>query len=138
MIWFFGFLSFLGFTDALYLTVKHFQEIIPPCTVLTGCETVLTSSYAVVWGVPVALMGAGYYLALLLLTILYLDRQKKSALSLAINLTWAGFGASLWFVGLQVFVLKAYCLYCLLSALISFILFLLGRIIGRKKDKTHI
>ncbi len=44
----------VGFVDAMYLTVEHYVNAIPPCSI-GSCETVLTSQYASVLGLPVSL-----------------------------------------------------------------------------------
>lgn len=119
-------LSFLGFLDATYLTVKHFQNVAPPCTILSGCETVTTSSYAEIFGVPVALLGAIYYLSVFLLTIVYFDTTKEKILRTAAYLTFVGLFATGWFLFAQAVLLDAWCLYCLGSAVTSTLLFLTG------------
>lgn len=104
-------LALLGLADASYLSFEHFSGAIPPCTV-GGCETVLTSPYATIAGIPLALLGVGYYLALLVLTRL---EGQRSLIALA-ALTSFGVAASAGLVYLQVAVIGAICLYCLISA----------------------
>ena len=65
-------LSFLGFLDAAYLTIKHYQGILPPCSV-SGCENVLTSRYASVGSLPISLLGSIYYVAVITLSIVLLQ-----------------------------------------------------------------
>ncbi len=115
----------LGFFDATYLTIEHYRGSIPPCTI-KGCEIVLTSEHAEIAGIPVALLGALYYLALLILSIAYLDSKKKTTIQLASYFTIAGFIASLYFVYLMLFVIKEICQYCLVSATTSTLLFIAG------------
>lgn len=119
-------ISFIGFLDATYLTVQHYRGLPPECSIIKGCEEVATSEYAVVLGVPVALLGVIYYLAILILSIIYLDSKKESIIKLAALLTIAGLGASIWFVYLQLFIIKAICIYCMFSAATSTTLFILG------------
>ena len=119
-------LSLIGFLDASYLAVKHYLGEPVVCSLLEGCEEVLTSKYAIVAGVPVALFGVFYYLAVFILIILYCDTGKTQFLRFAAYLTILGFAASLWFVYLQLFVIGAICLYCMASAITSTILFMLG------------
>lgn len=135
-------ISLLGFLDASYLTIKHFVGTPLPCSILRGCEEVTTSQYSVIGGIPVALLGAIYYLAIFVLVLLFLngklfssgvnsgtpENQDKS-LKLVARLTVIGLIASLWFIYLQVFVIKAICLYCMFSAFTSITLFILGIIV---------
>ncbi|HCM36796.1 MAG: hypothetical protein A3J30_00440 [Candidatus Wildermuthbacteria bacterium RIFCSPLOWO2_02_FULL_47_9c] len=119
-------LSFVGFLDASYLTAKHYLNFEIPCSILNGCEQVLTSQYATLFGVPVALLGALYYLAVFLLAVVYLDRGKEIFLKGAVFLPIAGFFATLWFLFVQGVLLRALCFYCLASALITTLLFCLS------------
>ncbi len=47
-------LAVIGLADAVYLTVKHYLGGSVPCSLTEGCDTVLTSNYAVFGGLPVA------------------------------------------------------------------------------------
>lgn len=121
-------ISFLGFLDASYLAAKYYLGGPIPCAILDDCDTVTTSKYSAIAGVPVALMGAIYYLIIFVLTISYLESKKYKLAFFISRFTIIGFLASLWFVYLQVFVLKALCLYCLFSALTSTALFVISAI----------
>jgi len=129
---FFLIFSLLGFLDATYLTVQHYQGVIPPCTVVNGCEKVLTSSYSTIANVPVALGGAVYYLAMIVLSLLYFDTKNHHWLKRAAHFSIIGLLASAYFISLQLFVIHALCLYCLGSAITSTVLFILGRMELRK------
>lgn len=132
--------SFLGFIDASYLTVKHFVGTPVPCSVLKGCEEVMTSQYSTIAGVPVAMLGAIYYLVIFVLIFLFLSGKvfgsdkvdgihkngNKNILNFSARLTVIGLIASLWFIYLQLFVINAICLYCMFSAFTSITLFALG------------
>ena len=62
--------ALVGVADAVYLTVKHFTGEKVPCSVVEGCEQVLTSSYAEIAGVPLAAFGALAYFTAFSLAIL--------------------------------------------------------------------
>ena len=128
--------ALIGFIDASFLAIEHYRGVVPPCSIISGCEKVTTSSYAEVFGIPLALFGAIYYFALLVLIIAYFDLKKAIILKIAALVTPIGFLASLYFVYLQVFIIKAICLYCMISAAASITLFVLGIIILRaaKRD----
>src|SRR3989344_3660577 len=80
--WVIALASLIGFADATFLSVKHFQGTVPPCVLFSGCDTVTTSSYAVIAGVPVALLGVLFYLSVLILSLAYLDRGARVFLKL--------------------------------------------------------
>lgn len=119
-------ISFLGFADASYLTIEHFRGVVPNCSILKGCEVVTTSSYSEIFGIPVALLGAFYYLTMLLLSIAFFDSKKERVLRLAWIITPLGFLASAYFSFLMIVVLKAICIYCVGSVITSTLLFIIG------------
>ncbi len=125
-------IALLGFADASYLTIEHFQGVIPPCSVVSGCETVLTSAYSIVAGIPVSLLGALYYLIVAIGIFAYLDTKNNNILKWTLSLTVLGLLMSLWFMFVQGFILKAWCLYCLGSATTSILLFILANIVFKK------
>jgi uncharacterized membrane protein len=126
-----GIIALLGFIDATYLAVEHFANEVPPC-VVGNCEIVLTSRFSEIAGVPVSLLGALYYLTLVVLIIIYIDTKKEVMLRSAMFITVVGFVASIWFVSLQAFVIGAYCQFCLISAALSTALFVVSIWVLRK------
>lgn len=62
--WAIGALAVAGAAIAAYLTVVHYAHTAPVCT-SGGCEKVQQSSYSLLAGVPVALLGLIGYLLLL-------------------------------------------------------------------------
>ena len=129
-------ISFIGFLDANYLVVQHYRGEPPSCAIFTGCETVAESKYAMVGPIPLALLGLLYYLAIFILTVAYFDTKKERLLLLAALFTIPGFLASVYFVYLQLFVIKAICLYCIISAVSSTILFGFGLLAITKRNQT--
>ena len=131
------FLSLIGFLDADYITVKHYLGVPLTCSVFEGGEKVTTSQYAAIGGIPVALFGAVYYLSILVLTILYLDTEKVWAIRLISRFSVVGFLVSLWFIYLQLFVIKAICFYCVVSAITSTSIFIVGMRLMVKEYKNN-
>ena len=130
---FFLIVAILGFADASYLTIEHYRGVIPPCSATEGCEAVLTSSYSVIFGVPTSLLGALYYLAVAVGAFMYLESKHGAGeikahhaaiLKWTLIATAFGFGMSLWFVYLQLFILHSICVYCMGSATTSTVLFI--------------
>ena len=126
------FLAGGGLADSAYLTYEHFSKIIPPCTVnplipaiLVDCGKVLTSPYSVMFGLPLALFGVIHYGLLVILLFGSLLTDKK--IFRYWSIVQAVFGAffSLYLMYLQLVVIGSICLYCTLSAAISFTLAIL-------------
>lgn len=131
LILFFLALSLIGFLDATYLAIKHYLGIPIACSIFEGCEQVLASQFATIGPVPIAAIGAVYYLTIFLLTITFLEIKEKIIINLIAVLTIGGFLISLLLVWLQLFVIGALCLFCIISAITSTLLFLLGQILLR-------
>jgi len=111
-------LALVGLADALYLTIEHVTGQSVRCTILSGCSAVLSSPYAVVAGIPLAAVGAAAYFSVFSLAVLTLFGYPKVS-GLLLALVIAMFAVSLWLVYLQAFVIREFCQYCLLSALIT-------------------
>lgn len=125
--------SLAGLADAAYLTAKHYSDTAVPCSVISGCEQVLTSAYAEMFGIPTAMFGAIAYFAAFSLSLLTVYGHLK-LWNLFGLLTFVMTAFTIWFVYLQAFVIQAYCQFCLLSALSTFLLlviFLSSKIFSR-------
>ncbi len=118
--------GFTGFLDSVYLTAKRFVGGPIPCFVFTGCDTVAQSPYALLFGVPLSVIGMFYYLSVILLVVFYFGTKQQIAMKVFSLLSVVGFLASVYFIYLQAFVIKAFCFYCILSAVTSTTLFVLG------------
>ncbi len=123
-----GFIAvgFLGFLDSSYLAAKYYLGTPINCSIFEGCNQVAGSPYAVMFGLPVALYGVLYYLAIFIATIAALDAGSAKIFRLVSWATVLGLLASAYFTYIQGFVIGAWCLYCLGSALTSTTLFVLG------------
>ena len=113
-----------GLADSVYLTIHHYTAEPVPCSVITGCEQVLTSSYAEMFGVPTAAFGIAAYLLAFILACLTAFGNRRM---------WTPFGALVvvmaiftgWLIYLQGYVIEAFCQFCLLSAATTFTLLLI-------------
>ena len=103
-----------GIAVAGYLTYVHYEPNALICTGSGGCEAVQDSSYAVLLGVPVAVLGLGAWVAALVLTIWNSELARTLTAALAIG--------SLAFVAylviLQLFVIDAICVWCMVNDLV--------------------
>jgi uncharacterized membrane protein len=106
-------LALVGAVIAGYLTYAHYSDSAIACPT-SGCETVQASSYALVAGVPVALVGLVGYLAILV--CLCLPRELGRTLVLATSL--AGSIFSVYLLALQAFEIHAFCAWCVASDVI--------------------
>lgn len=130
--------ALIGFVDATYLTIKNIRGESIECSLTYGCNTVTSSIYAEIFGIPVALFGAIYYLSVILLSVFFLDKKKEYTLYIISKLTWIGLIASAYFIFIQAFVLRAWCQYCIVSAITSTLLFIIGTIYINKNKKINL
>lgn len=110
--------SLIGLGDAIYLTIGHLTGESVRCTITSGCSEVLSSPYAVVGGIPLALVGAVAYFTVFTLATLAAFQYKLVGRLLGFVVLLM-FLTTLWLLYLQAFVIKHYCQFCLLSALVT-------------------
>lgn len=118
-----------GFVVAGYLSIVEVREVEAVCGPVGDCNTVQQSSYAKLFGIlPIGVLGLGGFLAIL--TAWALRRWGPSRISLRaavalLALTAFGVLFSIYLTFLEPFVIGATCLWCLSSAAIMTLLFLL-------------
>jgi len=121
-------LSVLGAADAIYLLVLKLTQNEVMCVGNHGCITVNNSIYSEVYGIPVSVFGLMGYLAIL--AVLLLELRWKFATQngpLAIfGMTIVGVLFSAYLTYLEAFVIHAYCPFCIVSAILMTILFVLA------------
>jgi uncharacterized membrane protein len=129
-------ISLAGLADSIYLTVEHISGRSVKCTIVSGCSEVLSSPYASVRGIPLALIGAtAYFLAFSLATLAAFDyKLAGTILTILVGLM---FLTTLWLLYLQAFVIGHFCQFCLLSAITTTILTLLV-FIARKTESRKL
>ena len=133
----FTILSLIGLVDSAYLGALHLRGVAPTCNILKGCEQVATSSYSSFFGiVPVAFVGVAYYLFLFIFTVYIWERQRAHLFNYLILISTIGFLGSLYFLYLQIVVIRALCLYCLISGADTLFFWLLATQLVRYNPKT--
>jgi uncharacterized membrane protein len=121
-----AFVAALGIGVATYITIADSGGGAPTCLAGGGgCETVANSSYSHIAGVNVAVFGIFGYVALLLSAFFANDAARFGGFAVALG----GFGFSIY---LEIFKIEAICQWCVASAVLMTILFLLNatRLIG--------
>ncbi len=119
-------LSFIGFSDAVYMTVVHYQGQLPECSAIEGCAELAMSTYSTIGSVPVALFGVIFYTIMLVIGARWLDSRKKRIFKKTPYITVPAFAITLWLMYLMVFVIHALCIYCLISAISTTLLMLIS------------
>lgn len=117
-------LSVLGFLLSVYLTYLHYTEGNTAfCSQGSDCDAVRQSSYSSILGIPVALLGAIGYVLIFWFTLVSITKKVRWLLLYIISL--AGFVFSVYLTYLEIFVIKAICPYCVVSAIIMTVIFIM-------------
>ncbi len=126
IIWAIMILALIGFTDSAFLLAKRVSGAPIPCFITSGCDTVSKSPHSVLFGVPLSAWGVIFYLGIGFLVLLYMDTKNLLVAKLIPIATTLGFLSSVYFIYVQKFKIGAFCIYCILSAIVSTALFVLG------------
>ena len=125
-------LALVGVFIAAYLTLYHFGYIgTLACSSSQGCETVQTSKWSRLFGLPVATWGLGYYLTVFVLAIIAMQDRFVESRSASLGLLLVtGWGAlfSGWLTYLEAGPIGAWCLWCIGSATVAALLFVVSLI----------
>jgi len=103
-------LAGVGVLVSGYLVVERYTGGVISCTT-GGCETVQQSSYSVLAGIPVAVLGLCAYLALLVLSFFRTEAARAAQLTVAL----AGVVFSGYLLWAQAGPIGAFCDWCLAS-----------------------
>lgn len=119
-------LALVGLADAGYLLYKKVRHEKLVCFIGDDCDRVTKSKYGYTAGIPNEVLGIGFYLfCLSLFALSFLGITSFLGFSLNVLLFLGAIPASLaslYLLGIQAFVLKEWCEYCLLSALVNFLI----------------
>lgn len=114
-------LALIGLLDSIYLSWMKISNNQAMCIKGLGdCWSVNTSRYATIYGIPIALLGAGAYLAIL--ALLWMESrgefwENNSPIGV-FGLSLVGVLYSAYLTYIEIAVLKAICPFCVLSAVV--------------------
>jgi uncharacterized membrane protein len=124
-----GTLALIGVFVSTYLTLYKLGYIGTLNCAIGSCETVNTSRWATFFGIPVAAWGLGFYLVALTVAFMSVQERyadsRKMAVALAVLTGW-GTVFSGWLTYLELFVIHAICIWCVTSACIVLVMFLVS------------
>jgi uncharacterized membrane protein len=118
-----------GIFVALYLLLYKIGVVGNLSCSIGSCETVNTSKWAVFVGAPVAAWGVGFYVVVFVLALVSLEGRYAESVGISkllALLTGTGFVFSAWLTYLELFVIKAICQWCVMSAIIVTIVFVVS------------
>lgn len=118
--------AFCGLANSAYLTQSEQSGTPLLCNIehLNGCNVVAASPYSHMFGISLAEYGLFFYAIVFFIAAMELvlvDQLLRRTLQ---GLALVGIIASLYFTFLQVFVIKALCVYCVGSAVLALLIFI--------------
>ncbi len=122
-------LALLGFLVAVYLWLWKIGLLGGIACGTGSCETVQFSEHAVMFGIPVAFFGVVGYLGLLIVSLVGLHSawadRREPAILLAV-MSGVGVAFTVYLTYLEAVVIEAWCRWCLVSAAIIGMIFLVA------------
>lgn len=112
--WAIGIVCLIGIGIAGYLTYVHYEGLKVLCLASGGCETVQSSRYAKLGGIPVAVLGLAGYVTILLTLAIRGDAGRAAGFGIAL----IGFLFSMYLTYRELFTIHAICQWCAASAVL--------------------
>jgi uncharacterized membrane protein len=131
-------LSLGGVGLATYLAMYKLGYIGTLACTIGSCETVNLSRWATFLGIPVAVWGLGFYVLLFAVALLgTMDRFADAPWVSHALLVLTGWGVifSGWLTYLELFVIHAICMFCVMSAILITITFLVSVVEWRARPQ---
>jgi len=120
--------SIIGLIDSVYLTFHKVSGGKIYCGNIGDCNAVNSSPFAELYGIPIALLGAGAYAAILFLFIVE-DRRifwQEFVPLILFPVTLVGIIYSAYLTYVEIAILKKICVYCVISAVVMAFLFVIA------------
>jgi uncharacterized membrane protein len=121
-------LTLVGLSVSIYLTWVKLTDNLAACGPIGDCESVNSSRYAQIAGIPIALLGALGYLAVLVFLAAerWLPRQAENLNLGTFGIALVGTLYSAYLTYIEVAVLRAVCPYCVVSAVAMTAIFVIS------------
>jgi protein-disulfide isomerase/uncharacterized membrane protein len=145
--WTVTFLAMAGLADSIYLAVSHYRvytdisySSICAISKAINCDTVSQSTYSIFLEMPVPVWGIiGYIFLLLFLPFAWRKDAQKQRIWAILFFLLLGYSAySVILAAISTFYVKSYCLMCILSYGINFLLLYFSWLIRKRFDTIGI
>jgi uncharacterized membrane protein len=122
-------LALFALGDSVYLTLVHYDSSVELVCRSTGgidCLKVLTSPQSVIFGIPVAVYGLAFYLAVTIGSLPFVwRRQTEMLLRLRLAASVVGLGFVAYLLYTELYVVHAICLWCTGVHIVTFVIFVI-------------
>ncbi len=127
-------LAFGGLAITSYIHRKKTTAQPMVCPIGSNCEVVVHSEYSEMFHIPLEIIGALYYTIMILTYSLFLAfpyLHNAGAAVIILEITTVAFLFSVYLISVQAFIIKEWCTWCLGSAFICSLIFLIEfKIVG--------
>lgn len=129
--------SLAGIADAWYLAEHALNNTALSCGVgnLSGCNIVAQSAYAHLFGIPLGLYGVAFYALVFVAAAIAFTNDSRRIELFLMGASVVGVLASIAFEGIQFFLIKAICIYCLISFALSLGIFITNLLLVRRRPQ---
>ena len=121
------FICALGIADASYLTYAHYTDVRSLACSDKGvinCAKVTTSAQSHFLGMPVAVLGLAFFVAMSVLCLPFAWRRQERIVRVGrLVATGGGVLMILWLIYAELFIIDAICLYCTVVHGLALVLF---------------
>jgi uncharacterized membrane protein len=133
-------LALAALAVSTYMTVAHFttsEILVCSGTGAIDCARVTSSAQSRFLGIPVAVLGLAWSVAMVAICTPAAWRSRASWISVArVALSCAGVAFVLWLIYAELFVIRAICLWCTAMHVLTFALFVLIVVFGWAYDDS--
>jgi uncharacterized membrane protein len=120
-------LALAGLAVSVYLTIAHFTNpelLVCSDSGTVNCEAVTTSAQSTFLGIPVALLGLLWFVAMVVLCLpIAWNAASRNVHLLRLAAAIGGIGFVLWLVYAELVIIGAICLWCTVAHVLAFALF---------------
>jgi len=119
-------LSIGGIIDTSYLLYQHYKKKPLVCPMDHDCSVVTESKWSKVFFVRNEILGLSFYLLILIFLIIsiILPNFSSKIYIFLLSLSIIGIAFSIFLVYLQIYKIRDYCFYCLISAFLTLLIFI--------------
>ncbi len=121
-------ISVIGLIDSLYLSWLKFTHREAFCGGSGDCQTVASSPYSEIAGIPIAVLGLGAYAVIL--GLIYIEQKsdfwREFSPLLVFGISLVGIIYSIYLTYIEIAVIYAICPYCVVSAIAMLLIFIVS------------
>jgi|CXWL01.1.fsa_nt_gi uncharacterized membrane protein len=127
-------LALIGTADSVYLAQSAMTDIPLVCDIdgLDDCNVVAQSPYSKLLGIPLGAYGVVFYVISLIALIVIVYAPRRLWYKALVGVSVLGALMSIVFLAIQLFLIQAICVYCILSAIITFLMAPLSLLLSKQ------